>query len=206
MDIQTEKTKEQAKQEAFRNITEPKKTNRQSLFAMFVNRGEAEAARNSLKKNDFADEDIALLMPNTSGKRDFVYNQSTSIKFGASIGAVFGFFLLGFVGLYMGWSHPEEMGMSSWIVSVVVASFIGLVFGTAIGALVGIGTPRTAGKRYGFYLNEGGIILRVHVDNKDESHLALSLMEKHRGQDISILPDSEVWSKILPEKRKLAFY
>lgn len=181
------------------------KTDTESVFAMYVSRSNAESAIESLRKNDFADEDISLLSPNKNGKRDFVYQQNTSIATGMMIGAISGFFLLGLVGLYMGANQPEELGMASWIVSTVLASLIGLLLGAACGALVGIGTPPAAGKRYGFYLSEGGSIVKVRVRNEDDRQLALQLMERTRGQDITVLKDSAVWSTILPEKRRQAF-
>lgn len=197
-------TKEQHTQQTFQRMTEPQ-TRSESLFAMFVERINAERAIEALKRNDFAQEDIKLLPPLKNGTHDFVYKQRTSVKVGVVVGAISGFFIMGLVGVFLGSSQPEELGMASWIVATVVASLIGLVVGAAMGALVGIGTPRTAGKRYGFYLKEGGIVLRVHVKDEEERQLAARLMEKHKGQDISILQDSEIWSTILPEKKKLAY-
>ncbi|AGH95797.1 hypothetical protein [Pseudobdellovibrio exovorus] len=180
------------------------KTESESVFAMFISRSDAENAIDSLRKNDFADEDISLLSPNKNGSRDFVYQQNTSITTGMMIGAISGFFLLGLVGLYLGASQPEELGMTSWIVSTVLASLVGLLLGAACGALVGIGTPPSAGRRYGFYLREGGSIVKVRVRNEEDRLLALRLMERFKGQDITILKDSVVWSTILPEKRRPA--
>lgn len=177
----------------------------ESLFAMFINREDADHAIEALRKNDFANEDISLLPPMRSGARDFVYKQRTSVKIGVVVGAIAGFFLMGLVGVFLGSSQPEELGMASWIVATVVASLIGLVVGAAMGALVGIGTPRSAGKRYGFYLKEGGIILKVHVRNNEELLLASQLLEKYKGQDITVLQDAEVRRTIIPEKKRLAY-
>lgn len=177
----------------------------ESLFAMFISREDADQAVEALRKNDFADEDILLLPPMRTGSRDFVYKQRTSVKLGVVIGAIAGFFLMGLVGVFLGSSQPAELGMASWIVATVVASFIGLVVGAAMGALVGIGTPRSAGKRYGFYLKEGGIVLKVHVRSHEELLLASQLLEKYKGQDITVLPDAEVRRTIIPEKKRLAY-
>lgn len=204
MDIINEKENIRREQEVPKARSSFTKTDSESVFAMFISRGDAEGAIDSLRRNDFADEDISLLSPNKNGSRDFVYQQNTSIISGMMIGAISGFFLLGLVGLYLGASQPEELGMTSWIVSTVVASLVGLLLGAACGALVGIGTPPSAGRRYGFYLREGGSIVKVRVRNEEDRLLALRLMERFKGQDITILKDSVVWSTIMPEKRRQA--
>lgn len=174
-----------------------------SLFAMYMNRSDAERAVKSLRTNDFKAEDISLLTPEQAGEKDFVYHQQQNVLFGASIGAIIGFFLLGTVGIYIGANNPEQLGVNSWIMSTVLGSLIGLASGAACGALVGIGATQSAGKRYGLYLKEGGIVLAVKVNNEEERLLAVQLLEKNRGQDINVLRETDVWDKILTENKKL---
>ncbi len=177
-----------------------------AIFAMFLNIVDAKAAIAALKKNGYAAEDITLLSPERSGTRDFVYQQSTEIKMGVLIGAIVGFFLLGIAGIFVGASDPFELGLSSWIVASVVGAVTGLVVGAAAGALVGIGTPKPAAKRYGFYLKEGGVVVMMHLRNEEDQNDAHNVLINAGGQDVTILEESQVWSTIIPEKKKLIFH
>ena len=165
-----------------------------AAFALFVNRKEADLAVAALQRNGYAPADISLLAPQQSGHHDFVYHQPPSLLMGSSIGGLFGLMLLGFAGLLFGQT-----------MTALVFSLIGLIVGAGIGVLVGIGTPKSAAKRYGFYLKEGGIVLVVHLKNESEKDSVHRILEKTRGQDINVLDESKIWSTIIPEKKRLVF-
>ncbi len=179
-----------------------------AAFGLYINKKEAEWAIGRLEKNGFPREDISMLAPQRFGKRDFVYEQKTSIQDGAVIGSVVGFLILGFAGFLWGMSGRSVMTeniVPFWFVSTGVGCMIGLLFGAAAGALVGIGTPQSAAKRYGFYLKEGGIVLSVHLKNETDRKLASQILQTTHAQDISELKETEIWSKIIPEKKKLIY-
>ena len=159
-----------------------------AIFGLYTHKKEAEWAISRLEKNGFPREDISMLAPQPSGHRNFVYDQKTCVQEGALIGSVVGFFILGLVGLLWGLRFPmdvKENIVPFWLVSAGTGCIMGILFGAAAGALVGIGTPKSAAKRYGFYLKEGGIILSVHLKNETDRQLASQILETTHGQDIS---------------------
>lgn len=177
-----------------------------AIFAMFLNRNSANAAIKSLEDHGFLPEDISLLTPKKKGSHDFVYQQNNNIKMGALIGGITGFLVLGLAGVFIGSSDLFNFGFSSLLSSVIIGAVLGLIAGAAIGALVGIGTPRPVVKRYNFYLKEGGIVVKMHLRNQEDSEEAHFVLEKAGGQDIAILEESQIWSVIIPEKNKLTFH
>lgn len=177
-----------------------------SIFAMFLSRKNVRNAIKSLKNHGYLLKDISLLTPEKHANHDFVYQQDTSIKSGALVGAVTGFFILGIIGFIMGLKDPAHLGTASRIIYTVLGMLIGLVFGAASGALVGIGTPKSAAKRYNFYLKEGGIVLMLHLKNEDDGIEANVILEKAGGQDLVVLEESQIWSTIMPENKRLTFH
>ena len=179
-----------------------------SAFGLYTNSQEIEKAIDRLEKNGFARDDISMLAPERSGRHDFVYEQETSLKEGALIGAVAGILILGFAGFL--WGMSGRAGMTDamlpfWLISTSAGALLGLLFGAAAGTLIGIGTPKSVAKRYGFYLKEGGTVLTVHLKNKDERKRARQILQTTNAQDISVLKDSKIWSTIVPEKKKLVY-
>ena len=182
------------------------------MFALYLQKTEAETAARSLEQNGFLPEDISLLAPVKSGGRNFVYNQSYSLIQGAVVGAAIGAITLGFVGLFFGSNglartaaNFNQYGMQFSPVSAFVSALIGVVLGAAAGVLVGIGSPKSAAKRYGLYIKEGGIDLVVHLKKETDRLIVSRILEKTRGQEINILEESKIWSTIIPEKQKLVY-
>jgi hypothetical protein len=168
----------------------------ESAFGLYTNSQEAEKAIEGLEKNGFARDNISRLAPERSGHHNFVYEQETSLKEGALIGAVAGILILGFAGFL--WGMSGRAGMTDtmlpfWLISTSAGILLGLLFGTAAGALIGIGMPQTVAKRYGFYLKEGGTVLTVHLKNKDERKRARQILQTTNAQDISFLKDAKIW-------------
>ncbi|MBC7741202.1 MAG: hypothetical protein H7061_03335 [Bdellovibrionaceae bacterium] len=189
--------------------------NSSSTFGLFLSLSDLEKAISKLQKAGFAREDISVLAPQKNGGRNFVYRHRMNISQGAIIGAVLGFFVASFIGFTIGFgnfasfqevSQTTNTGfLPSWVYSSFIGGCLGIFYGAAAGALVGIGSPNSAAKRYGFYLHEGGIMLSVHVKNEIERERANYVLEKSKAQDITDLNESEIWHTVIPEKTKLQF-
>lgn len=181
-----------------------------AAFGLYMKKSDVDTAIAQLRKGGFAREDISLLAPERSGSADYVYQQRTNLKEGAIIGAIVGFFFFGFVGLSLGLAEyfnfqkdNAGVGVNSWFVFGLIGALVGLFLGAASGALAGIGSPKRAAKRYGFYLKEGGIVLSVHLKDEAERKWANAILEKTGAEDISDLQESQIWDTIVPEKRRL---
>ncbi len=177
-----------------------------SIFAMFLKSSEARKGVRGLRRHGFKSADIHMLTPDKQGSRDFVYHQESNVLTGVLVGAAVGFVLLGLTGILVGGNDRIQMGTSSWIFTSAMASLGGLLFGAAAGALVGIGIPKPAVRRYKFYLHEGGIVVMMHLLNEEDKGEAHAVLEKAGGQDISVLEETHAWSIVLPEKEKLTFH
>lgn len=106
-----------------------------------------------------------------------------------------GFFALGIVGFSMGhifFLQDNTDAIPAWIWTTLVGFVVGALLGGVGGALVGIGTPPRAAKRYHFYLNEDGLLLGVQVQNQDENKKATEVLEKMGAQDILTMDESKV--------------
>lgn len=189
----------------------------QAIAGLYLTRKKVLKAKEALIQFGFPIRDVAVLSPNRThqGHRDFVYGQRTNIISGAVLGGTVGLFALGTLAFLTSLNNPvvdlnsfnQQAAIMNfnpgWLLTTLIGLFLGLLLGAACGALVGIGTPKSASKRYGFYLTEGGYVLTVHVDTKEQERLAMSTLESTGAQDVSILKESEVWETVLPEKRKL---
>lgn len=182
------------------------------VFALYLKRADADKAAGLLEHNGIKQSDISLLAPQRNGPRNFVYDQTNALVQGAVVGAFIGAVIFGLLGLFFGargllTTTPGFNAITSTFspVSAAVAATIGLIFGAAAGVLVGIGSPRTAAKRYGFYLMEGGIVLVVHLRKDTDQLLVQRVLENTGGQDIHILDESKIWSTIIPEKKRLVY-
>ena len=147
-----------------------------------------------------------MLAPDKHGRRDFVYHLERNVLTGVLVGAAVGFILLGLVGVLVGGNERIQLGISSWIFTSGMASLGGLLFGAAAGALVGIGIPKPAVRRYQFYLREGGIVVMMHLRGEADKVEAHSVLESVGGQDIAVLEETHAWSVVLSENEKLTFH
>ncbi len=201
------------------NFDDEDLSNDDSTFGLFLNFRDATKAITKLEKCGISRDKISILAPQPSGTHDYVYQHRMNVIEGAVLGATIGFFALGVAGFFLGLSDFASFvpvnktigtlgpqGNSTWAVSTVIGCILGIIFGAASGALVGIGTPKNAAKRYGFYLKEGGIVVSVKLINEVDRYRVNQIFEKCRAQDVSELGDQEIWKTIVPEKNRLLFH
>lgn len=149
--------------------------NHRAAFGVYREEGEVKRAIRILYSRGFNRDSIAVLLPKHDGSKDFSQWLSCSIKEGAYIGAIVG----GIIFLIIDW--------------FIIA---GILFGSMCGVLVGIGTPQAVSERYNTYLNVGGILISVHVNNDHEVRIAKEILEKTGGQDVHLLNENVSWKTI----------
>ena len=184
---------------------QPKGHGRLSACGMYATQGAAQQTINVLKQDGYNMSDISVLIRKKEGPHNFVHGQKTRIRDGAIFGAIVGFFILGLIALgisfYSMSSMPSTNGIPgqeqlSWrllLLDTVIGLSLGAMVGAACGALSGSGIPQLVNQRYGFYLKEGGILLAVHVNSKEENKKVTELLKRTGAQDISELYDAELW-------------
>ena len=179
--------------------------NSKAAFGIFRNLGEVRAARSILNSMGFANADIAVLYPPHKGAQDFPQRQQNSVKKGAIIGAAIGGIILFVVSVFLTAQMNSVTSLNSiyspprfseLMTLSLVGLFSGLILGAACGALAGAGIPERAGRRYGDYVDAGGILMSVHVDDAEKAHTAQVVLEHSGAQDINLIQEKEGWDMV----------
>jgi hypothetical protein len=168
-----------------------------AAFGIFRKQAEIMRARLMLKSAGFSDSSISVQYPLKKGMQDFTQGQESLIKPFAIIGAAVGGVAMVLISILVilntipitllqnidsNFAHLLLMG------GAVVGS---MILGAACGALVGIGTPRGASDRYGNYMDVGGILMSVHVDDFEEELAARDVLKSTGAHDISLMHEKQ---------------
>ena len=147
-----------------------------NVTATFKSRSAAESAVDALIAAGFFQEDISLLVTDTTRGASFAIksgDKSQSYEAtGAEAGGAFG----AITALLIAASVIPSGGLSLVAIGPVAATLAGLgaggLAGGIVGALVGAGIPEHEAKVFENDIRDGNILLAVSVDNKDEQKLA----------------------------------
>lgn len=153
----------------------------QHVTATFKTRDSAEEAVNSLITAGFFQEDISLLVTDTTRGASFAIKEGDKSQSyeatGAEAGGAFG----AITALLISASVIPSGGLSLVAIGPVAATLVGLgaggLAGGLIGALVGAGVPEHEAKVYESDVKAGRILLAVSCDNKDEEKLAKKILK-----------------------------
>ncbi len=180
------------------------KQGRKVVFAIFDNRAALESCVNDLKSQGFRAEDVSVLMPGKGDTETFAHEKGTKAPEGAAIGGGTGAVLGGALGWLVGAGAIAAIPALGPLVAAgpIMSALAGLgaggVVGGVAGALAGIGIPEFEAKRYEKYVQEGGILISVHVDDKDWEDKAEDILEAAGAKDIS--SSSEVSQKSFTDR------
>jgi uncharacterized membrane protein len=176
-----------------------------ATFGIFKNLSEVRSARLILNSLGFANSDIAVLYPSRKGPQDFEQRRQMIIKKGALIGSAVGGVVFFVISIFM----TAQMGALGALASInpppnlwalmtlnVVGLFSGLILGAAAGAMVGMGIPERAARRYGDYVDAGGILMSVHVEDAEKAHAAQAVLERTGAQDVNLLKETDGWNLV----------
>ena len=176
-----------------------------AAFGIFRNKGEVRTARLILNSLGFTNSDIAIMYPPHPGAQDFPQRQRNEIKHGAMIGAVIGGVVLFSAAVILS-ARMSAIDLSTTstnnpqfyqlIVLGLSGLLIGVILGAACGALAGIGIPVRAGLRYGDYVDAGGILMSVHVEDANKAHSAQETLEQAGAQDVNLIEEKQGWDLV----------
>jgi hypothetical protein len=166
-----------------------------AVYGVYRGRAETEAAVDRLIKNGFRPEDIAILMADNVGNKDFAHTKGTKAPEGVTTGAVTGGAIGGTLGLLAGLGALAIPGLGPFIAAgPIMSTLAGLGAGGAVGglvgALVGLGIPEYEAKRYEGRIKEGGVLLSVHSDNSDWTKRAKDILDQTGAENISSAGES----------------
>jgi Protein of unknown function (DUF3341) len=170
-----------------------------AVFGIFNNTTEVESAISELNQQGFANAKIAVQFPSGTCTKNLRHERTTTmIRSGVCTGGTVGG-LVAFFGLLFNYSGvitfaflPMPRALMSQIsMSFVILAF-GIIFGAAIGALIGIGTLCDIKNPFSDYKEVKGIVLSVHIENADEGRIALELLEDAGAKTVSLLPEDYI--------------
>lgn len=161
-----------------------------SVFGIYSNRMDVEAAIDRLRGAGFRATDVSVLLPETIGNKDMGVEGATKAPEGAAAGGVSGATIGGVLGWLAGIGSLAIPGVGPLIAAgPIVGALAGLGAGGAAGALVGAlagyGIPEYEAKRYEGRIRKGGILLSVHSDNSDWTSKAKRILEETGAEDVS---------------------
>lgn len=178
-----------------------------ATFGIYKNEAEIKIAKDALLRQGFRASQISVMYPRKSGAKDFSQVQRSQLLTGAMLGSLIGAILIGIFGVTMAVGISPALGVITllspgWIIffSVIGGAFVG----AGAGALIGIGTPVPAGQRYGEYMNNGGILLSVHIDDDEQSKSANRILQDTGASDVNDVPESASWKAAINERNWLS--
>lgn len=173
----------------------------QTVAGLFQSQEKVHLAEENLLNSGFPQRSITTFSPNRTRKGHREFNQGhTSISKGAILGGTLGFLIVG-ISVFL--STMSSSSNETWVLLTITGCLVGGLSGAAFGALVGIGTPKVAAKRFGLHLAEGGTVLTVQLASPELEALAIQKFEESGAQDISVLSEQEFLQQMITEKRRL---
>lgn len=168
-----------------------------AVFCIARDRAQAESIVNELKNAGFPNNDISVLMSDTSGTRDFAHEQNTKIPEGATTGVVTGMGTGALLGWLAGIGTLAIPGVGPFIAAgPIMAALGGAAVGGAtggiIGALVGMGIPEYEAKHYDGKISSGNTLISVHTEDSNQEKSAKDVFERLGAQDIKMTSEASV--------------
>jgi hypothetical protein len=166
-----------------------------SVFGLYPDRIAVDEATATLERAGFRRSDIAVLLPENTGSKDFGHAKTSRAAERAAGGAVLG----AITGAGVGWlvasgtvALPglEPLAAVAPLVAALAAAGCGGAIGWLIGLYLGLGAPRFVARRYVGRKRRGGILLSVHCDNQDWTFRARQVLKDTGAQGMATLPEA----------------
>ena len=168
-----------------------------AVFCIVKNRDQAETIVDALKSAGFLSTDISVLLPDTSGTRDFAHEQNTKAPEGATTGVVAGMGTGAILGWLAGIGTLAIPGVGPFIaagpiMAALGGAAVGGATGGVIGALVGMGIPEYEAKHYDGKISQGNTLISVHTDDSKEEKKVREIYERQGAEDIKSTSEAAV--------------
>jgi hypothetical protein len=158
------------------------------VTALFRSRAAAMLAMEDLVRHGYSQDDISLLMSESTRGREFKVNEATKapegMATGAAIGGALGALLLGLTAV--GTIVAPGLGLVAaghWLTAL--AGFgAGALGGGLIGGLAGMGIPEHEAEIYRGELEKGGILLGIFAPTDERAREAQRLMEANNAEHL----------------------
>src|SRR5436190_4869188 len=161
-----------------------------SVFCIATTQGQAERIVDRLQSQGFADSEISVLLPDSSGTGDFGHVKSTKASEGIAVGATTGGVAGGALGLLAGIGALAIPGIGPFIaagpiMAALSGAAIGATTGGLVGGLIGLGIPEIEAKRYDQKLRNGNFLIAVDARDSDQVDRAKEIFKNAEAEDIA---------------------
>lgn len=165
-----------------------------SVFCIATTLGQAERIVDRLRNQGFAESEISVLMPDTSGTGDFGHVKSSKASEGVTAGATTGGVAGGALGLLAGIGALAIPGVGPFIAAgPIMAALSGAALGAAtggiVGGLIGLGIPEIEARRYEEKLQKGNYLISAHGRTDDQLDRAEKIFKEAGAEDISTVSE-----------------
>lgn len=168
-----------------------------AVFCIAKDHTQAETIVDALKTVGFPSTDISVLLPDTSGTRDFAHEQNTKVPEGATTGVVAGMGTGAILGWLAGIGTLAIPGVGPFIAAgPIMAALGGAAVGGAtggiIGALVGMGIPEYEAKHYDGKISKGNTLISVHTNDAEGEKRVREIYQRLGADDIKSTSETAV--------------
>ncbi|MBK8173030.1 MAG: DUF3341 domain-containing protein [Sandaracinaceae bacterium] len=145
------------------------------VFGMVNTRSQAADAVAKLRASGTSESDIAVIIADHTGARDFAFEHHTRAAKGAAMGAAVGGLVAAAIGFLIGTGTISIVGLGSLIAAgpifaALSAASVGAALLGVIGALIGLRFPAIEAKAYSGPVDRGSVLLAVHAETGDQVH------------------------------------
>jgi hypothetical protein len=168
----------------------PRRFTAKLVTAIFRSRAAAILAMEDLLRHGFMQDDVSLLMSETTRGREFAIEESTKapegIATGAAIGGVLGAIVLGMTAV--GSVAAPALGLVAaghWLPALMGLG-AGALGGGIIGGLAGLGIPEHEAELYRGEIEKGGILMGVFALNDLRAKEAQKLLEANNAEHLHV--------------------
>lgn len=161
-----------------------------SVFGVYANRPQVEAAVDALRQSGFSNAEVSVLLPEKAKSSDALTEHPTKAPEAAATGAGSGAVVGGALGWLVGMGALVIPGLGPFLaVGPLVATLVGAgaggAFGGVTGALVGMGIPEDEAKIYHDRMLKGAILIVVHCNSVEREQSARQILGRTGAQDLS---------------------
>jgi len=166
----------------------------QSVLGIYQDRATVADAMAVLLGRGYRPADIAVLVAENSGSKDFGHEKRSKGLEGAAAGSAMG----AITGAAVGWlvssgtvsiASLQPLAAVGTLIAVLAAGGCGGAIGWVIGLFLGMGTSEYVAKRYAGRKGRGGILLSVHCDDRAWCTRAEKLLRDTGARSVSCAPE-----------------
>lgn len=166
-----------------------------SVIGIYPDKTTVSEAASVLHNAGYRAADIAVMVADNPGTKDFAHIKSNESMDGAAAGAGGGIIVGGVLGWLLATNVISIPGLDAlaavkpFIAALAGAGFAGTL-GWIVGFFLGMGIPVYVAKRYAGRLNRGGILMSVHCDSPEWCSRTTKFLRDTGARSISTAAES----------------